>query len=241
MDYGLAVIGGISQVVWILETYVKDTLYDKNVQLLRNANAEEWTNKYFNGLIFGSCAARLNSTTGILIGGGLSNSNGFFPTRKTWYFNLNSDEWIEGPLLMQARIASACGVMKTDLGSIKVVVAGGQVSKDNVVQTEINLDHNVTNSVEILDMSSNDIHWDIGPSLPTALHSADIVERADGVYLIGGISKNMTYETIFHLSNMFQSVLMKWNVLKKRLIIGRAMHKAILVPDHLVKCRSISN
>ena len=84
MDSGLTVIGGISQVIWILNTYVNDILYDRNVQILRETkNNATWQNKRFEGVIFGSCAVRLNATTGALIGGGMSNKRGFFPPGKS--------------------------------------------------------------------------------------------------------------------------------------------------------------
>ena len=244
MDYGLAVIGGISQVIWILDTYVKNILYDRNIQILRNTKKDtKWENKRFEGVIFGSCAVRLNSTTGLLIGGGVSHQQGFFPTRKTWFFNLDTDEWKEGPLLGQPRTAGACGVMKNKQfrNQIIVLIAGGQISLDNIVHTTINLDHNVTNSVEILHFSTKDMFWEKGPDLPIAVHSAQMVERDNGVYLIGGISKNSTFDSIYYLSSSGSEMLSnEWKLLNRRLKISRAMHKSILVPDHMIECHDLN-
>jgi N-acetylneuraminic acid mutarotase len=235
MDYGLYVIGGISQVIWILDTYVKDILYDRNIQLLTSENENKWKNKRFEGVVFGACAVRLNSTTGMLIGGGVSEKLGFFPTRQTWYFNSITDEWRQGPSLLQPRMASACGMMSPS-NQLKIVVAGGQISSDNFVRQAINLDHNVTSSVEILDISKEDIIWVSGPKLPIALHSADMVQREDGVYLIGGMSKNITFDSIYYLSNYSKKTPKQWILLNKTLKISRAMHKSILLPDDMVKC-----
>ena len=237
MDYGLYVIGGISQVIWILDTYVKEILYDRNIQLLTIEKENKWKNKRFDGVVFGACAVRLNSTTGMLIGGGVSERLGFFPTRRTWYFNSITDEWREGPSLLQPRMASACGVMSSSSShQLKIVVAGGQISSDNFVQQAINLDHNVTSSVEILDISKEDIIWVSGPNLPIELHSADMVQREDGVYLIGGMSKNVTFDSIYYLSNYSKKPPKEWILLNKTLKISRAMHKSILLPDDMVKC-----
>ena len=237
MDTGLYVIGGISQVIWILDTYVKDILYDRNIQMLTSEKKYKWQNKRFDGVIFGACAVRVNSTTGMLIGGGISERLGFFPSRRTWYFNAITDEWREGPSLLQPRMASACGVMSSSSSNeLKIVVAGGQISSDNFVQQTINLDHNVTNTVEILDISKEGINWVNGPNLPISLHSADMVQREDGVYLIGGMSKNITFDSIYYLSSYSKKPPKEWIVLNKTLKIGRAMHKSFLLPEDMVKC-----
>lgn len=243
MDAGLTVIGGISQVIWILDTYVKDILYNRNIQILRDSKKDTtWQNKRFEGVIFGSCAVRLNATTGALIGGGVSNKQGLYPTRKTWFFNLEKEEWKEGPLLKQPRTAASCGVLRNVYSSKApiIVIAGGQISGENIVHTTINLDHNVSNSVEILDFSKEIMVWEKGPAVPVSVHSAQMVERREGVYLVGGMSKNSTFDTIYHLSNDFLKFSSDWQLINQRLKTRRAMHKSILVPDHLIHCHTSS-
>ena len=172
----------------------------------------------------------------------MSNKQGFFPTRKTWFFNLETEEWIQGPLLNQPRTAAACGVMRSAYSSKApvIVIAGGQISRENIVHTNINLDHNVSNSVEILDFSKEILVWEKGPDLPVSVHSAQVVERSDGLYLVGGMSKNSTFDTIYHLPSDLSTFSSGWELINQRLKTSRAMHKSILVPDNLVDCYSSS-
>ncbi len=78
------------------------------------------------------CMVAINEST-LLLTGGTSNedSNSKF---KSWFFDLGSEVWTEGPQMQYEHYAHACGKFTDSQGSDVVVVAGGLSSSDFYIE-----------------------------------------------------------------------------------------------------------
>ena len=72
---------------------------------------------------FAGCSIAINETTVMLMGG---TQNAATTDSKTWFLNLLSEEWIQGPTMNEARLGFGCGLFET-IDSIAVF--GGEPDK----------------------------------------------------------------------------------------------------------------
>ena len=156
------------------------------------------------------CMLLFNSTTVLVIGGIPNSPDSFF-------FNTENEIWVEGPKLLTGRQFHSCGKLQKDNGSsqFSVIVAGGDGKT----------------SVEILDVGASE--WRNGPILPIAfITGASMVEDSfGGILLIGGY--NGTYlDTIFQLRRADS----EWILMPQKLIVGRYLPTAFLVPGEITNC-----
>ena len=122
-------------------------------------NRDPW--KFSSGLlpvlIFGHCMTIVNSTTVLMIGG-IQDWSG--DSSRTYFFNTENENWVEGPALKVVRAYLTCGRIKKDSQSSQytTIVIGGAGEGGTL------------SSVEILDDGSNE--WQTGPELPIPSYGA---------------------------------------------------------------------
>ena len=165
------------------------------------------------------CMVLVNSTTVMIIGGFQNGEYNYSPN--TFYFNTENEKWVEGPRLLSSRISHSCGMLQKDRGSSEksVIVAGGN-----------NETHPFLSTVEILDFGESE--WRTGPSLPSALTGASMVQvPSGGVLLIGG-QNEILLNTIYQLSD----VNSEWVLMPQKLKVGRSYATAFLVPNEITNC-----
>ena len=142
---------------------------------------------------------------------------------RTYFFNTENEEWSPGPDLLYGRSLHSCGKLQKESGSSEecVIVAGGE----NGVEYALN-------SVEILNFGATE--WKTGPSLPSAIFGASVVELSSGgIVLIGGLTDNGTLlDTLYQLSHANS----EWVLMSQKLKEGRLLATAFLVPDEITNC-----
>ena len=165
------------------------------------------------------CMTIVNSTTILMIGG---IQNDIWGSSSTYFFNTESENWIEGPALKVGRIDSTCGRIKKDSQSSQytTIVIGGKDPEGNILS-----------SVEILDDGS--IEWQTGPELPLPNHAASLVEDSQGgVIIIGGCKGSYNLGSLLHLTDAKSN----WAEMSQKLKTPRSFATAFFVPDEIVNC-----
>ena len=123
---------------------------------------------------------QIDSKTVYIIGG-MQNGK---VSNKTWIVDPTNDFQIkEGPSLNEARDSHSSAKMKIN-GKLYIVVAGGMnCGSSTPVPGGFE-----KKSVELLDTTSPDQFWEMGPDLPVRIHSAAMVTSPTkkGVIMIGG-------------------------------------------------------
>ena len=163
------------------------------------------------------CLVLANSTTVLMIGG---EQNDKRYSSDTYFFNSESEIWVEGPSLEIGREWHSCARIKSDKSShLETVIVAGGSSNGNWLST-----------VEVLNQDSRG--WKHGPELPFAICCASLIEDSSGgVLLIGGY--NGTYlNTLFQLDN----AKAQWIEISQKLKVPRSMTTAFLVPDDVTDC-----
>ena len=163
------------------------------------------------------CMVLLNSTTIIIIGGYQDDDRN---SPHTYFFNTENEEWSPGPDLLYGRSWPSCGKLQKESGSSEecVIVAGGESGTPSLIS-----------SVEILDFGGSD--WKNGPSLPSAIWGASMVEVSGGVVLIGG-NNGTALDTLYQLSHANS----EWVLMPQKLKECRGYATAFLVPDEITNC-----
>ena len=170
---------------------------------------------------------QIDSKTVYIIGG---HQNGKV-SNKTWIVDPTNDFQIkEGPSLNEARQSHSSARMKIK-GKIFIVVAGGNDCGSSI---PVPGGHH-KKSVELLDTTSPNQVWEMGPDLPARIYSAAMVTSPTekGVILIGGSASTGStdygiWNKLIHLQmtrNSLKSSL-KWSYLPLKLQNVRYNHLA---------------
>ena len=170
---------------------------------------------------------QIDSKTVYIIGG---HQNGKV-SNKTWIVDPTNDFQIkEGPSLNEARQSHSSARMKIK-GKIFIVVAGGNDCGSSI---PVPGGHH-KKSVELLDTTSPNQVWEMGPDLPARIYSAAMVTSPTekGVILIGGSASTGStdygiWNKLIHLQmtrNSLKSSL-KWSYLPQKLQNVRYNHLA---------------
>ena len=164
------------------------------------------------------CVVQINLTT-VMIIGGLNSSI----IDATYLFNSETEKWMPGPPLQNARRAQNCARIKTQNKQpyFSIIVAGGY-------------DGTHLSSVEILDNVNG--NWRYGPPLPIPLSWGALVEDpAGGVIMIGGANVEVPHhDTLFRLSHAGPDA--SWIKMPQKLKNGRRLHVSFSVPDQMTEC-----
>ena len=164
------------------------------------------------------CMVLFNSTTVFAIGGyqgDVGKESG-----RTYFFNTQNENWIEGPQLKYARKLHTCAMIKTSQQNEKlsVIVVGGYNST-------------IMSSVEILEEGSS--QWRDGPNLPLARYVGMMVaDSNNGVVQIGGYSNQGLLGKLLHLTDANA----QWIEMPQKLQKARGSGVATLVPDDITTC-----
>lgn len=162
------------------------------------------------------CMVTINATTAAVIGGREKWSE--YHGNKTFFYNVGSKEWTQGPDLQKGRSGHSCGMVRQGEGSNKfsIVVAGGIGAE---------------RSVEFLDEGSDT--WRFGADLIDPSNAAAMVEEWTGsVVLVGG--NGISDKLIFRLDHAGEGHA--WHELPQKLAIAHNGHTAFLVPDEYASC-----
>jgi hypothetical protein len=157
------------------------------------------------------CQVVLNSTTIMVI-----NS----PGGDTYFFNTESNVWVQGPAQTMFRYSSNCAQIKKNSNSqeMSTIIAGG------------GNDNGPVSTVVILDAGEN--AWRRGPDLPVLLGSSRMVEGPDGgaVVIGGSLDIGYTYSnSLYYLPHAGPGAV--WTKMDQKLKTARTQHVAFLVPD----------
>ena len=139
---------------------------------------------------------------------------------RTFFFNTQNENWIEGPQLKYARLTHTCAMIKTSQQNKKlsVIVVGG-------------FNDTFMSSVEILEEGSSE--WCDGPNLPLATFVGMMVaDSNNGVVQIGGATPLGLSDKLFHLTDANA----EWIEMPQKLKKGRGWGVATLVPDDITNC-----
>ena len=175
------------------------------------------------------CMVQIDSKTVMLIGGGVKASFEYYAFPETYFFNGDTEQWIEGPVMQEGRSGLGCGRIKTSQSQpyFSTIVVGGDDG------------YNYLSTVEILD----DINgkWRYGPSIPVPLRYGRLVEDpAGGIILTGGeVQESPSYNSLYRLSHAGPDAT--WIEMPQKLQYTRAAHVAILVPVEITNCTLKSN
>ena len=188
-----------------------------SVEELNNGNWTIQTTKKLPVTMAYHCMVLFNSTTVLAIGGYQEGSD----SGRTYFFNTQNENWIEGPQLKYARKLHTCAMIKTSQQNDKlsVIAVGG------FINTHLS-------SVEILEEGSS--QWRDGPNLPLAIAAGMMVaDSNNGVVQIGGYSPSVGYsDKLFHLT----AANAEWIEMPQKLKQGRVYGVAILVPNDITNC-----
>ena len=180
---------------------------------------------------------QIDSKTVYIIGG-MQNGK---VSNKTWIVDPTNDFQIkEGPSLNEARESHSSAKMKIK-GKLYIIVAGGMD-----YGAKYPVPPGIKKSVELLDTTSPDQFWEMGPDLPVRIYSAAMVTSPTkrGVILIGGriVSSGSTvcdtWNKIIHLQmtrKTFLKSVLKWSYLPQKLQHIRGYHLAFPISTKVFK------
>jgi len=166
------------------------------------------------------CQVFINSTTVFVVGG--LQANGVL-TRTTYFYNTETESWVQGPFLNSDRYRHSCAMIKNDYQSSEysVIVSGGKSILGKTLS-----------SVEILEAGSS--AWYFGPELPIEVVSHSMIQDANGgVVLVGGMDGNGDdIDQMYYLSHAEE----EWTELPQKLKFRRQHPTVFLVPDEITNC-----
>jgi hypothetical protein len=206
-----------------------------NLNSVESFNGMDWEQGMFSNMpykVYQHCLVKINSTTLLSIGGvqsgGVANTNLYQqeenPSLKievpnTYFYNIQDNQWTEGPTLNTARGGLSCGILnwknpETDQFEAIAVAAGGP-----------------SDTVELLFLGRGDSPWVMGPSLPYAAGLSTMIEFQNSVILVGG-GGGGDGQHLYQLSSPNGT----WVEMKQTLKEPREGHVSFLVPDEIVNC-----
>ena len=168
-----------------------------------------------------NCLVKINDTLLMAIGGQMSTA----PVNSTYFYNVLTNLWSNGPALNYPRTLHACEIMNwlnttTGVSEQVVVVVGGAYLS--------------TQSIELLykkDLSK----WVVGPNAPAQMILPSLTSYNNALYLAGGRNDGATissYSTVYKLT----SPTGVWTKLNQTLKTSRFGQVAMLIPDNLAAC-----
>ncbi len=165
------------------------------------------------------CLQLVNDTLGLMIGG--QTSSGFSESR-TFFFDVPSRLFLDGPALHVGRASHACGTITDTLTNDKIVVAAGGIDVSSM---------EYLSSSEIW-TTSNVSSWNIGPDLLYPLRAAKFAPFSSNsrLLLLGGRSETKIERTIF-LWNCGAADGCQQTLLDQKLQAPRSSFVAIPLPE----------
>jgi len=213
------------EVLFIAGGYNKETY----LKLTETYNGSHWDRSSTESLpkpIFYSCFAKINESTILVIGG---RNSKFEVLENSFFYNIKTNKWTEGPSLNVGRGELSCGVLRwkdPKFGKfVQIVVAAGGRDKDFSPFSSVELLH-------LNDDSTNNGGWIMGPELPKKVTGSTMVEFNNSVILIGGWGGVNSHQ-LYRLSSPNGT----WTEMKQVTQNRRFNHVSFLVPDEIVNCK----
>ncbi len=141
----------------------------------------------------------------------------------TYFYDFNTDQWTDGPELLENRHSHACGTIVDAIDeSTQIVVASGGVNNP---------------STELWIVGSPK-GWTYGPDMPVQTGGGAAVVGFDGTALIvaGGYSSYDTRYVSEIQKFTCKHLDCQWTVMEQELAVARDGLLAILLPDSMVTC-----
>lgn len=179
--------------------------------------------------VWGHCIAALDENS-VILAGGVSNEH--YSSSVTYIYNRLTGEWSEGPSMTIDRYLHQCASFKSEAheGRNVVVAAGGY-----------SIINGMMSSAEIFDPMNPEQGWVPIADLPRELAEFSMITspNGNGVIASGGISGRDRQGSIYELK-CTESGCEAWTELEQKIQNPRMNHVAVLVPDILTTCNSIS-
>ena len=172
--------------------------------------------------LYSHCVLSIDPNLAMIVGGYEGNTRDeAVPTKKTYFYDLQTNHWTPGPDLNTARADLACSVLKVGADTY-VIVTGGSIGTF--------WEPNPLKSTEILSMTSQ--QWISGPDLPLPLSKHSMVTVLNKVYVIGGMLDWFALSMIYELDQE----MTQWREMKQYLSEPRFYMVALAVPDTMASC-----
>ena len=146
-------------------------------------------------------------------------------TKATFFYDMATDTWTEGPDMLEQRAHHRCEVfMNPATNSMNIILMGGY---DYETQTSLD-------STELWDLNGG-TEWTYGPKVPMAVRNPASVSLGESVVLIGGMGPDES------LSDQLNELVCGddgcfWVTLEQSMKHPRWGHVAMLIPDDLAGC-----
>ena len=169
--------------------------------------------------------AKIDENTYFLAGGYRSDTSPPGPSKATFFYDMTTKVWTEGPQMQISRSNLGCEVfMNKATNSKNIVLIGGY-------------DYEFTTNVaisELLDLNGG-TEWTFGPKMYKPLGGLASVSLGDSVIAIGGMVNNDIFaDDISEL--VCDENGCTWELLEQKLEVPRAGIVAMLIPDELAEC-----
>ena len=171
------------------------------------------------------CMVSVNETTIMVIGGFSTGIPGRSP--RTFLFNLDNNQWSNGPDLNIGRSSHSCAMVHDQHDGLPlVIVTGGWNGSD------------VLDSYEIWNPVDN--HWFINGQLTKPLRGQRFVSGLDGhksAILLGGSGANSglgNEDSIYKFKCQERKCI--WTLMKQKLKLARGYFVAMPIPKKLTSC-----
>jgi len=164
--------------------------------------------------MYGQCSMKGSKRMG-LVGGGKQDGS---YSSKTYYLNMDTMEFTEGPSMQSAREKHGCAALHLG-GKTYGIMTGGY-------------NGGYLDSTEFLAFDQPNPTWTDGPKLPRKLNGLSLVETSEGIFAIGGFDGQMLRKEILKLDCPGDKIEnCEWKEQEQELEIGRSVHVAIPLPS----------
>ena len=169
------------------------------------------------------CLVKTSESTVMMIGG--TNSQNSDLARKTYFLDVLTGDWTDGPDMIQARSGHGCALFEEDGKKYVMVVGGVDVSDD---------EYPYLSSTEYFDFE--DMEWKDDASLPVALADPEVVSLGNRLVVIGG-HQAPPYNALDIYEYNCNVDYCGWVTLDVKLTEQRNDLVAMPIPDELVNCK----
>ncbi len=167
------------------------------------------------------CVAKISAYSAMVIAG---DSNERRYLAKTWFYDVVSEVFTQGPNLKIGRQGHVCGVIADTFDSTLMVVAAGGY--------DIDIGDMVSAEAFTLELGV----WQDLPDMPKALsHSPGIsLPNGKSFLVIGGESGSYLSDSLLELTCFNKTCT--WNEMDQKLDVARELSVAIVLPDNQANC-----
>ncbi len=164
----------------------------------------------------------------------------------TWWLDIDSQDWVQGPSLYISRYKHSCGVLIDSVDGTEIAIAAGglsdfkkqalgQINEFSIKETEL----------LVIKHPKKNGQWSSGPDLPQEMHDSVHVTTQDKKQFIVGEGKTHLDGVDKHVRSLYRlqcfALKCEWSRMKQELKYWRPMKAvAILLPSHnyQVNCTS---